>query len=74
MDESKWRRMQELFHEATELPGSEHRTFLRAACGDDEQLINEVLALLEQDARGGSLLDRDLAKLAHESNEESHRK
>src|SRR6266404_9040214 len=71
MDESKWRRMQELFHEATELPGSEHRAFLKAACGDDEQLINEVLALLEQDARGGSLLDRDLAELAHESVEES---
>ncbi len=71
MDELKWRRMQELFHEATELPGSEHRAFLKAACGDDEQLINEVLALLEQDARGGSLLDRDLAKLAHESIEES---
>src|SRR5437773_7539224 len=71
MDESKWRRMQELFHEATELPGTEHRAFLKAACGDDEQLINEVLALLEQDARGGSLLDRDLAELAHESVEES---
>src|SRR6266446_2986079 len=72
MDELKWRRMQELFHEATELPGTEHHAFLKAACGDDEQLINEVLALLEQDARGGSLLDRDLAKLAHESIEESH--
>src|SRR5438128_5528272 len=71
MDELKWRRMQELFHEATELPGTEHRAFLKAACGDDEQLINEVLALLEQDARGGSLLDRDLAELAHESVEES---
>jgi eukaryotic-like serine/threonine-protein kinase len=71
MDESKWRRMQELFHEATELPGTEHRAFLKAACGDDEQLINEVLALLEQDARGGSLLDRDLADVAHESIEES---
>src|SRR6266404_622677 len=72
MDESKWRRMQELFHEATELAGTEHRAFLKAACGDDEQLINEVLALLEQDARGGSLLDRDLAEVAHESVEESH--
>jgi len=71
MDESKWRRMQALFHEATELPSSEHRAFLQKACGADEQLIDEVLALLEQDARGGSLLDRDLAEVVHESIEKS---
>jgi serine/threonine protein kinase/tetratricopeptide (TPR) repeat protein len=69
MNEDRWRRVQELFHQATELPPSEHRSFLKAACREDAPLLNEVLALLEQDARGDSLLDHDLAEIAQESME-----
>jgi len=72
MNKVRWQRMQELFHEATDLPSFEQPAFLKAACGDDEDLIGEVLAMLEQDARGRSLLDRNLADVAHDSLDDSH--
>ena len=66
MDSARWERIQALFHEAADLPEPEQRAFLKAACGDDDRLMAEVLALLEEDARGASLLDRDLAHVAHQ--------
>ncbi len=67
MNEARWQRMQELFHAAADLPPCERLAYLRTACGGDEQLLGDVSALLEQDARGGSLLDRDLAEIAHDA-------
>jgi serine/threonine protein kinase/tetratricopeptide (TPR) repeat protein len=71
MDEGQWQRIQELFHETVELPATERISYLKSACGDDQQLFEEVSALLEQDARGTSLLDRDLAEIAQESIEDA---
>jgi serine/threonine protein kinase/Tfp pilus assembly protein PilF len=65
MDRTRWERIQTLFHDVADLPEPEQRAFLKDACGDDEGLAAEVLALVEEDARGSSLLDRDLAHLAH---------
>jgi len=65
MDSTRWERIQNLFHEVADLPEPEQHTFLKDACGDDEGLAAEVLALVEEDARGSSLLDRDLAHVAH---------
>jgi eukaryotic-like serine/threonine-protein kinase len=64
MDSTRWQRVQTLFHEAAELPASKQRVFLEAQCGDDAGLVGEVLTLLEEDARGGSLLDGDVAEVA----------
>jgi eukaryotic-like serine/threonine-protein kinase len=66
MDSTRWERIQSLFHEVADLPESEQRTFLEAACGDDQGLMAEVLSLLEEDAQGTSLLDHDLAHVAHQ--------
>lgn len=66
MDSNRWERIQELFHAAADLPESEQRAFLKAACGDDGELMAEVLAVLEEDARGASLLDRDVAHVANQ--------
>jgi eukaryotic-like serine/threonine-protein kinase len=66
MDSTRWERIQSLFHDVADLPEPEQRTFLKTACGDDEELAAEVLALVEEDARGSSLLDRDLAHVAHD--------
>jgi serine/threonine protein kinase/Flp pilus assembly protein TadD len=66
MDSTRWERIQSLFHDVADLPEPERQTFLKAACGDDRGLIAEVLALVEEDARGTSLLDRDLAHVAHQ--------
>jgi eukaryotic-like serine/threonine-protein kinase len=64
MDSSRWQRVQTLFHEAADLPASEQRVFLETQCGGDAGLVSEVLILLEEDARGGSLLDGDVAEVA----------
>jgi serine/threonine-protein kinase len=66
MDSARWNRIQAVFHEAADLPRSEHRAYLRDACQGDESLIAEVEALLNEDATGESLLDRDVAHVAHE--------
>src|SRR5689334_321473 len=65
IDSARWQRMQSLFNDALELPPSEHESFLRAACGDDVELCQAVLEMLEQDSKGSSLLDRPLADVAH---------
>lgn len=67
MDNARWQRIQNLFHDAAALPPSEQEPFLHAACGQDQELIAEVLAMLEQDAGGNSLLDHSLAEVAHQT-------
>jgi serine/threonine-protein kinase len=64
MDSTRWQTVQSLFHEAADLPTSEQRIFLETRCGGDAGLVSEVLVLLEEDARGGSLLDGDVADVA----------
>jgi serine/threonine protein kinase/Tfp pilus assembly protein PilF len=66
MDSARWNQIQTLFHEAADLSHTQQRVFLISACGDDADLMAEVLALLEEDARGSSLLDSDVANVAHE--------
>jgi len=67
MDSARWQQIQGLFHDAADLPQPEQRSFLESACANDEALLAEVLAMLEQDANGHSLLDRNLAEIAHET-------
>jgi serine/threonine protein kinase len=64
MDSNRWTQIQSLFHDAADLPKSEQRTFLESACGSDDILLADVLALLDEDARSSSLLDRDVAHVA----------
>src|SRR6266516_591186 len=64
MDATRWERIQALFHEVADLPGSAQRAFLEVECRDDPALMAEVLGLLEEDARGDSLLDRNVAHVA----------
>jgi len=65
MDRVRWERIQSLFHAAADLPPAEQRSFLSGACADDPTLIGETLALLTEDARGESILDRGVAHAAH---------
>ena len=67
MDRARWDRIQKLFHDAADVPQGEQRVFLEAACGDYEDLIVEVLNMLDQDANGHSLLDRNIADIAQET-------
>src|SRR5262245_52974519 len=52
-----------LFHEALAKPAGERAAFLDAACAGQPDLRDAVLALLAEDARSGSLLDRPPAGL-----------
>jgi len=57
VDPTRWKRIQELFARAVELPDGEREALLAAACGDDEALRDEVRSLLHADATGHSFLD-----------------
>lgn len=63
MDTSRWEQIQELFHRAAAVSPSERIVFLKAAAPDDDPLIAEVLAMLEEDDRS-TLLDDSVATLA----------
>ncbi|HUO33183.1 MAG TPA: serine/threonine-protein kinase [Bryobacteraceae bacterium] len=65
MDAERWQRIQTLFHAAAALAATGQKAFLESACGQDQELIDEVLAMLEEDSRAASLLDRGLAHAAH---------
>src|SRR5271170_5857016 len=71
MDSAHWKRIQDLFHAAADLPPQEQRAFLKSACGDNDALAAEVLALLAEDSHGSSLLDRDVAQVAGQVFDES---
>ena len=65
MDHNRWERIQSLFHQTADLPPAEQDAFLQAACGHDSALIHEVSAMLKEDARPASLLERGIAGVAH---------
>ncbi|HVO97923.1 MAG TPA: serine/threonine-protein kinase [Bryobacteraceae bacterium] len=66
MDAARWSRIQELFGAAVDLPTAEQHAFLEAECGGDQALMAEVMAMIEEDSRGDSLLDRDVSHVANQ--------
>lgn len=66
MDSSRWEQIQDLFHKAADLSKAEQDAFLSAACSSDASLRSEVRALLDADAGGTSVLERDIAHVAHD--------
>jgi serine/threonine-protein kinase len=73
MDSERWGRIQELFHQAAELPLPERRSFLRTACAGDPALEAEVEAMVQadEDTTGGSVLDRGMEEIAADMFEEA---
>src|SRR6266576_2348308 len=71
MNAARWEQIQVLFHEVADLPDPAQRASLEAQCAEDPALMTEVLSLLEEDARGDSLLDRDAARVAGQVLEEA---
>jgi serine/threonine-protein kinase len=53
-----------LFHAVADLPREEQRQAVQAACGGDEGLCADVLALLDEDARASSPLEGGVARVA----------
>src|SRR6266576_1858796 len=71
MNAARWEQIQALFHAVADLPDPAQRASLEAQCAEDPALMTEVLSLLEEDARGDSLLDRDAARVAGQVLEEA---
>lgn len=63
MSTDRWQRIQEIFHQAIELKAGERAAFVANACGDDESLKDEVLALLKAEATPATMLDSPLSDL-----------
>ena len=63
MDDTQWERIQDLFHAALDRPETERESFITSACRSDDELA-DVRALVEEDARASSLLDRGLRTVA----------
>ena len=57
MESDRWRRVQELFEAAADLPADEQEACLDAACGDDPELRREVETLLRSDASAGGFIE-----------------
>jgi len=64
MDREQWSRIQQLFHRVVDLPGAERERVLREASAGDTELLDKVRAMIEEDARAESLLDRDVSHVA----------
>src|SRR5215467_8717648 len=66
MDSDRWQRIQEVFHEAADLPKALQEAFLSERCRGDQELRCEVEKMLRADEAENSLLERDVAQVAHE--------
>src|SRR6185503_2383321 len=64
MDTARWEKIQALFHNAADLPKAEQRAHVEREAGGDSTLVDDVLNLLAEDARGSSMLERDVAHVA----------
>ncbi|HVP59003.1 MAG TPA: serine/threonine-protein kinase [Myxococcaceae bacterium] len=62
--QARWRRVQDLFHAAADLPAGDQHSFLEARSDGDAALVAEVEALLLADRTPDSFLDRSLPDLA----------
>src|SRR5271157_346392 len=60
MKQDLWRRVEELFHAALERPPEARRAFLDEACGEDNELRQQVEMLVSKDEQAGSLWDNPL--------------
>src|ERR1017187_5305289 len=57
MTRDRWRRVNELFHAAREMPETQREDYLCGECGDDTGLVSEVRGMLREDSQSG-MLDR----------------
>lgn len=50
MTDERWRRVEALFHRAVDAPKSEREILIAQLCGDDPEVLAEVLTLLRADS------------------------
>jgi serine/threonine-protein kinase len=60
---TNWKKVEELFSKALELYKNERLLFLENSCGDDKNLLKEVISLLNEDEEIHPLLDKKASEL-----------
>ena len=58
MKKDLWKRAEEIFHQALELPSEARQAFLGEACREDADLRQRVEILIANDAHAGSFLEK----------------
>ncbi len=64
MDSARWEQIQSIFHDVVTRPESDWVSMVESACGAEEALKAEVLAMLKADGNKASLLDCGLSEIA----------
>jgi serine/threonine-protein kinase len=64
MNEERWRRIEQIYHAALELPENERSVFLTTACQDDVELLHEIESLLAESGETDHLLSQPLFSAA----------
>lgn len=60
MTPDRWQQIKDIFCSASELPDDERAAFLKIACGEDRELLQEVNSLLNVRGPGDAILDHDV--------------
>lgn len=60
----RWLKIEEVFDHAVGLPETERTSFVRAACGDDTGLVNEIESLLVSAEGAQGALERAIGRVA----------
>ncbi|MCH9649263.1 MAG: tetratricopeptide repeat protein [Deltaproteobacteria bacterium] len=64
MTPERWDQICAIFHKALEIPFDEREPFVRAACGEDTDLLEEVLSLALSHQEAGSFIQQPFADLS----------
>src|SRR5437588_11129105 len=64
MKPDRWQQIEELYHAALERPAESRADFLRAACGDDEDLYREVESLLGFKSQAENFIEKPALEIA----------
>jgi len=75
MDQQQWEKLEEIFEQACDLPAGERERFVREACGDDQEMVTEVMRLLQHttDKRASRIVGSAAEAVIAGSNKEGQR-
>lgn len=62
----RWRRMEDIFQHAMDMPQTERAAYLASACGDDRELRREVESLLDAAGENSTLIEDSLSGAARD--------
>ena len=62
MDAERWKRVDELLQASVQVPADQQQEFVRLACGDDAELLQEVSSLLSAHHEADNFLDQPLVE------------